>query len=64
MLYEVITGEYDYLPLGTHSNKGGRAAGQNAAGGFETFRITSYNVCYTKLLRVYYRCLSCKTQYW
>ncbi len=33
----IQTGEYDYLPLGTHSNKGGRAAGQNAAGGFETF---------------------------
>lgn len=26
------TGEYDYFPLGTHSNKGGRAAGANAAG--------------------------------
>ncbi len=31
------TGEYDYLPLGTHSNKGGRTAGQNAAGGSDTF---------------------------
>ncbi|WP_372768737.1 FAD-dependent oxidoreductase [Lutibacter sp.] len=26
------TNEYDYFPLGTHSNKGGRAAGANAAG--------------------------------
>lgn len=26
------TGDYDYFPLGTHSNKGGRAAGANAAG--------------------------------
>jgi len=33
----IQTGEYDYLPLGTHSNKGGRTAGQNAAGGSDTF---------------------------
>lgn len=26
------TGEYDYFPLGTHSNKGGRTAGANAVG--------------------------------
>lgn len=26
------TNEYDYFPLGTHSNKGGRAAGANAVG--------------------------------
>ncbi len=26
------TGEHDYFPLGTHSNKGGRAAGANAVG--------------------------------
>jgi len=26
------TGEHDYFPLGTHSNKGGRAAGANVAG--------------------------------
>ncbi|TLX74718.1 pyridine nucleotide-disulfide oxidoreductase [Labilibacter sediminis] len=32
------TGEYDYLPLGTHSNKGGRTAGVNAAGGSEEFK--------------------------
>ncbi len=32
------TGEYDYLPLGTHSNKGGRTAGVNAAGGDEEFK--------------------------
>ena len=31
----LITGQQDYLPLGTHSNKGGRAAGHNAAGGSE-----------------------------
>lgn len=29
------TNEHDYLPLGTHSNKGGRAAGANAIGGNE-----------------------------
>ncbi len=34
----IQTGEYDYLPLGTHSNKGGRTAGQNAAGGSDTFQ--------------------------
>lgn len=32
------TGEFDYLPLGTHSNKGGRTAGVNAAGGEEEFK--------------------------
>jgi len=32
------TGQYDYLPLGTHSNKGGRTAGVNAAGGNEEFK--------------------------
>lgn len=32
------TNEYDYLPLGTHSNKGGRTAGVNAAGGNEEFK--------------------------
>lgn len=26
------TGDYDYFPLGTHSNKGGRAAGANSTG--------------------------------
>ena len=31
-LKNLQTGEYDYFPLGTHSNKGGRAAGANAAG--------------------------------
>ncbi len=31
------TKEHDYLPLGTHSNKGGRTAGANAAGGSELF---------------------------
>ncbi len=31
------TGEQGYFPLGTHSNKGGRAAGANAAGGNESF---------------------------
>ena len=33
----IQTGEHDYLPLGTHSNKGGRTAGVNAAGGDEIF---------------------------
>ncbi|SDX81710.1 NADPH-dependent 2,4-dienoyl-CoA reductase, sulfur reductase [Lutibacter oricola] len=28
----IQTGEYDYFPLGTHSNKAGRAAGANAVG--------------------------------
>ncbi|MDH5608472.1 MAG: FAD-dependent oxidoreductase, partial [Cyclobacteriaceae bacterium] len=32
------TGEHDYFPLGTHSNKGGRTAGANAAGAHETFK--------------------------
>lgn len=33
----IQTGEFDYFPLGTHSNKEGRTAGANAAGGNETF---------------------------
>ncbi|NIJ44929.1 NADPH-dependent 2,4-dienoyl-CoA reductase/sulfur reductase-like enzyme/rhodanese-related sulfurtransferase [Wenyingzhuangia heitensis] len=33
-----LTNEHDYLPLGTHSNKGGRTAGANAAGGNENFK--------------------------
>lgn len=33
-----ITNEQDYLPLGTHSNKGGRTAGANAAGGNYIFK--------------------------
>lgn len=32
------TGEHDYFPMGTHANKGGRAAGANAAGGEEQFK--------------------------
>lgn len=32
-----ITGEMSWYPMGTHSNKGGRAAGANAVGGNETF---------------------------
>lgn len=32
------TGQYDYFPLGTHSNKEGRTAGANAAGGNEIFK--------------------------
>lgn len=32
------TGKHDYFPLGTHSNKGGRAAGANAAGSSELFK--------------------------
>jgi len=34
----IQTGEYDYFPLGTHSNKEGRTAGANAAGGNEVFK--------------------------
>ena len=34
----VITEKHDYFPMGTHANKGGRAAGANAAGGNEKFR--------------------------
>ncbi|MDH5474857.1 MAG: FAD-dependent oxidoreductase [Cyclobacteriaceae bacterium] len=34
----IQTGEQDYFPMGTHSNKGGRTAGANAAGGSETFK--------------------------
>lgn len=32
------TDEYDYFPLGTHSNKAGRAAGANAVGGNVQFK--------------------------
>ncbi|MDW7690631.1 FAD-dependent oxidoreductase [Flammeovirgaceae bacterium SG7u.111] len=32
-----ITGQSDFFPMGTHSNKCGRAAGANAAGGNEQF---------------------------
>ncbi len=32
------TNEYDYFPLGTHSNKAGRAAGANAVGGNLQFK--------------------------
>jgi NADPH-dependent 2,4-dienoyl-CoA reductase/sulfur reductase-like enzyme/rhodanese-related sulfurtransferase len=34
----ILTGQPDYFPMGTHANKGGRAAGANAAGGDERFR--------------------------
>jgi NADPH-dependent 2,4-dienoyl-CoA reductase/sulfur reductase-like enzyme/rhodanese-related sulfurtransferase len=34
----IQTGEYDYFPLGTHSNKEGRTAGANAAGGDVIFK--------------------------
>lgn len=34
----LITDEYGYFPMGTHSNKGGRVAGANAAGGNEIFK--------------------------
>ena len=34
----IQTGQHDYFPMGTHSNKGGRTAGANAAGGNETFK--------------------------
>ena len=32
------TNEFDYFPLGTHSNKGGRAAGANAVGSDTVFK--------------------------
>ncbi len=32
-----VTGAKGWFPMGTHSNKGGRAAGANAAGGHERF---------------------------
>jgi len=34
----LITGKPDYFPMGTHSNKGGRAAGANVAGGKVQFK--------------------------
>lgn len=34
----ILINEHDYLPLGTHSNKGGRTAGANAAGGDQEFK--------------------------
>lgn len=37
-IMNIQTGEHDYFPMGTHANKGGRAAGANAAGGEEHFK--------------------------
>ena len=37
-IMNIQTGKHDYFPLGTHSNKGGRAAGANAAGSVELFK--------------------------
>ncbi len=37
-IMNIQTGEHDYFPMGTHANKGGRAAGANAAGGDEHFK--------------------------
>jgi len=37
-LINLQTGMHDYFPMGTHSNKGGRTAGANAAGGNATFK--------------------------
>jgi NADPH-dependent 2,4-dienoyl-CoA reductase/sulfur reductase-like enzyme/rhodanese-related sulfurtransferase len=34
----LITGKPDYFPMGTHSNKGGRAAGANATSGQEVLK--------------------------
>ncbi len=43
------TAEYDYFPLGTHSNKGGRAAGANAVG-----KSISFNGAYkTAIIKVF-----------
>lgn len=33
-----LTGKSTYFPMGTHSNKGGRTAGTNAAGGTSTYK--------------------------
>ncbi|MBT33010.1 MAG: hypothetical protein CMO01_25410 [Thalassobius sp.] len=43
-----ITNEHDYFPMGTHSNKGGRVAGANAAGGNEVFK-GAYNTTIVKI---------------
>ncbi len=43
-----ITGVNSWFPMGTHSNKGGRAAGANAAGGNETFK-GAYSTAIMKL---------------
>jgi len=37
-IMNIQTSEHDYFPMGTHANKGGRAAGANAAGGKEYFK--------------------------
>jgi NADPH-dependent 2,4-dienoyl-CoA reductase/sulfur reductase-like enzyme len=37
-IMNIQTGEHDYFPMGTHANKGGRAAGANSAGGEEHFK--------------------------
>lgn len=37
-IMNIQSGEHDYFPMGTHANKGGRAAGANAAGGEEHFK--------------------------
>ncbi len=43
------TGEYDYFPLGTHSNKAGRAAGANAMG-----RAIKFNGAYkTAIVKIF-----------
>ena len=44
----LITNEHDYFPMGTHSNKGGRVAGANAAGGKEVFK-GAYNTTIVKI---------------
>ncbi|MEM1135507.1 MAG: FAD-dependent oxidoreductase, partial [Bacteroidota bacterium] len=47
-LKNIVTGDYDYFPMGTHSNKGGRVAGANAAGGNEVFK-GAYNTTIIKV---------------
>lgn len=42
------TGQNSWFPMGTHSNKGGRAAGANAAGADETFK-GAYSTAIMKL---------------
>jgi len=47
-IMNIQTGEHDYFPMGTHANKGGRAAGANAAGGEEHF-IGAYRTAIVKV---------------
>lgn len=37
-VFDIVLGEWNYLPLGTHANKAGRVAGINLGGGHAEFR--------------------------